>query len=625
MAPPDSSINSHTRAGLSVASPGAPPGADVEVDLNSAEDADAEDLADVVAEEVDLAPVIVSFLEHDIAAGPAPAVGQQQLHNKQQKGPSAKASGFPDQLVSFVRNLYSHINAPNTLPNNNNNSNNQQQQQQNLYDLLHLYEVSFHKVSDRFYSKTAWPTFDAISTLLPSTEPPSPLFVCLYNDLFYRHIFARSSPTLQHWESSFDNYLALFSLLLDGDGPLELELPNQWLWDIVDEFVSQFQAFWLAAFSADELAQLSAKKPKLWHIETVFDMLDALMDASQIRAQLTTPSTAAPSFGSYASKPLYRMLGYFALISRARVHVLTGDYSAALETLAVTDLSRKGLFARVTACHVTTFYTYAFACAMSRRYGDAVHALTHILLFVSRTKQFQAVANAEPGTTNSANARVEAIMKRADQMYALLAMCLIVCPMRVDENVHVVLREKYGEHMQRMAAVGNIGGEVDNDSARVQDSPFVELFRAASPRFIAPQTHNLTHAREVADQQTHVFVAEVGGHAAVSAAVRSYLKLYTTISVHKLAGLMDVSPATAEDDARIRAGLLLYKHKMRARNLAEGRTAAAAASTGELFDFYVRGDMVHVSESRVERRIGEWFVRQIGKFEDTIGALQRGA
>jgi translation initiation factor 3 subunit L len=25
--------------------------------------------------------------------------------------------------------------------------------------------------------------------------------------------------------------------------PTELELPNQWLWDIIDEFIYQFQAF----------------------------------------------------------------------------------------------------------------------------------------------------------------------------------------------------------------------------------------------------------------------------------------------------------------------------------------------------------------------------------------------
>ena len=32
-------------------------------------------------------------------------------------------------------------------------------------------------------------------------------------------------------------------MLLDADGPVALELPNQWLWNIIDEFIYQFQSF----------------------------------------------------------------------------------------------------------------------------------------------------------------------------------------------------------------------------------------------------------------------------------------------------------------------------------------------------------------------------------------------
>ena len=33
------------------------------------------------------------------------------------------------------------------------------------------------------------------------------------------------------------------SLLPDSDGPVPLQLPEQWLWDIIDEFIYQFQSF----------------------------------------------------------------------------------------------------------------------------------------------------------------------------------------------------------------------------------------------------------------------------------------------------------------------------------------------------------------------------------------------
>ena len=35
----------------------------------------------------------------------------------------------------------------------------------------------------------------------------------------------------------------MFNYILSADTPVNLELPNQWLWEIIDEFIYQFQAF----------------------------------------------------------------------------------------------------------------------------------------------------------------------------------------------------------------------------------------------------------------------------------------------------------------------------------------------------------------------------------------------
>jgi hypothetical protein len=48
----------------------------------------------------------------------------------------------------------------------------------------------------------------------------------------------------------------------DSDGPVPLDLPEQWLWDIIDEFIYQFQSFcvWrskIKSKSDDELAMLA--------------------------------------------------------------------------------------------------------------------------------------------------------------------------------------------------------------------------------------------------------------------------------------------------------------------------------------------------------------------------------
>ena len=66
-------------------------------------------------------------------------------------------------------------------------------------------------------------------------------------------------PTIDHRFDSYYNYCELFNLILsefncmstylkttpplsvhsDTDEPIDLELPNKWLWDIVDEFIYQ--------------------------------------------------------------------------------------------------------------------------------------------------------------------------------------------------------------------------------------------------------------------------------------------------------------------------------------------------------------------------------------------------
>ena len=52
----------------------------------------------------------------------------------------------------------------------------------------------------------------------------------------------------------------------DSEGPVQLELPEQWLWDIIDEFIYQYQVFctWRSKITSktpDELAMLAEGGP----------------------------------------------------------------------------------------------------------------------------------------------------------------------------------------------------------------------------------------------------------------------------------------------------------------------------------------------------------------------------
>lgn len=77
---------------------------------------------------------------------------------------------------------------------------------------------------------------------------------------------------------------------LDADQPVPLELPDQWLWELVDEFVYQFQSF--AQFRArvqkktpEELEKLHTQN-KVWNVLCVLNVLHSLVDKSKIKRQL---------------------------------------------------------------------------------------------------------------------------------------------------------------------------------------------------------------------------------------------------------------------------------------------------------------------------------------------------
>lgn len=182
------------------------------------------------------------------------------------------------------------------------------------------------------------------------------------------------------------------------------------------------------------------------------------------------------------------------------------------------------------------------------------------------------------------------INKQNEQMHALLAIALTMYPMRIDESIHLQLREKYGDKMLRMQ--------------KGDPQVYEELFSYSCPKFLSPVVPNYDNVhpnyhKEPFLQQLKVFSDEVQQQAQLST-IRSFLKLYTTMPVAKLAGFLDLS----EQEFRIQ--LLVFKHKM--KNLVW--TSGISALDGEFqsaseVDFYI--DKVREVPARraVERVRGE--------------------
>lgn len=477
----------------------------------------------------------------------------------------------------------------------------------NVYDISSLY-MDFSRLSDEYYKTQSWPEVEDLVSNKVIEQSVHDIFLILYRELYYRHIYARvqGGPTITHRFESYFNYCELANYILSAETPVPLELPNQWLWEIIDEFIYQFQSFSqfrskLLKKSDSELEMLK-DSPKIWNVHSVLNVLHSLVDKSNINKQLEVytsggdPDSVAGEFGRH---PLYKMLGYFSLIGLLRLHSLLGDYHLAIKVLENIELNKKSMYSRVPACQITTYYYVGFAYMMMRRYADAIRTFSNILVYIQRTKQmFQ--------TRTYQN---DQINKQTEQMYTLLAICLVLHPQRIDEAVQSVLREKnYADKMSRMQ--------------RGEMAEFQVCFTFACPKFLSPVPPPNSdtpgnHHKDPFHQQIKVFLDEVVQQQQIGV-MRSYLKLYTTMPMEKMAAFLEM-----EVDS-FRNALFCFKHKMKNMVWTKGTSGLQGDfHTDSEVDFFIDRNMIHIADTKVAQRYGDFFIRQIHKLEEVNRTLNK--
>lgn len=305
-----------------------------------------------------------------------------------------------------------------------------------VFEIQNLYENNYPKLSDEFFEKTAWPHEEEVRGLVQDNGA----FIILYKELYYRHIHARiqGGPGLHERVASFFNYCDFFNLILSATSPVGLELPDIWLWELVDEFVYQFQNFAqyrarLTDKSPNDLDDLSTKHSKVWNILCILNVLHSLVDKSNIKQQLQVAAEGGDAnevAGEFGRHSFYKMLGYFSLVSLLRVHSLLGDYYQAIKVLEPIEIHKKNQYTHIPACQISTSYYVGFAYMMMRRYSDAIRTFTSILLYIQRTKQLY----------NTRSYQNDQINKQTEQMYHLLSICLVLHPQCIDESIQKALQ-----------------------------------------------------------------------------------------------------------------------------------------------------------------------------------------
>ncbi|OCH90225.1 eukaryotic translation initiation factor 3 subunit 6 [Obba rivulosa] len=515
---------------------------------------------------------------------------------QQQMAQQAAFSAIPDVVKRFIVHFHQAV-----LDNN-------------LAEITVAYESGWNRLTEKFYAKTEWPEAEVIAPLVNDDQ----IFLILYRELYYRHVYSRLQPDIDDRFHSYENSCELFNYLLNSEGPVRLELPEQWLWDIIDEFIYQYQSFcvWRSKVknkTEDELVML-AEGSQVWSSYSVLNVLYSLIQKSRINDYIVatqqgkSPEEIAEIVGEYGTRPLYRMLGYFSIIGLLRVHSLLGDFTLALKVMEHVELNQKSTFTRVTACHVTTYYYVGFCYIMLKRYPDALRTFVSILNFILRMRQY-----------HTRSYQYDQINKTADRMYALFAICNALSPSRIDENISNIVKERYGEQFTKMSR-----GEEGIPA-------FEELFLYACPKFISAnpppyEDPELLAAYvegppvEPAQRHLSLFLSEVLAQAPVPT-LRSFLKLYTSLDAKKLANFLDA------DEEEMVQQMMVMKQASRSVSRVgneKGPLDGQVISTSDL-DFAIDENMVHIAESTVGRRYAGWFIRNTEHAQRVHHALRNSA
>jgi translation initiation factor 3 subunit L len=449
------------------------------------------------------------------------------------------------------------------------------------------------QLTDRYYKASAWPTAESIAGLVENDG----LFLLLYQTLWFKHLFSKLPVSLEARTDAWQNSVAFFDYLLEVKDArdVEAELPLAWVWYIVDAFVNQVQDMAYLRSAID----VSPDVPdRVCDVNVAIGYLERLIDKSTIVQCLKEDRKVG--FGQHS---LYYTLGYFSIIGLARLRCSLGDYEGTLRVAAPIDVSKKGLYSRAIAAYVALFHSLALAHLMQRQHVACVTVASTMLHFVSRTKQY-----------HQRSYIYHNMIQTSDRLYALLALCSALYSSPLDDQLRNAVRDRFGENMARVTRGNTDAFEELFLKACVRLLPDGALAPAAPPAAAAGAgaekrsassaecARVINSARRAADKAAAVRASKLILTAMPQ--LRSILRLYSTISVSKLAGLLEV------DNGTCRQQLDAY--------LRESPAAGSDVS------FRLEGDMLHVidaAQATSRKTPGEIFARQIRKLDDlSVGA-----
>jgi len=440
------------------------------------------------------------------------------------------------------------------------------------------------------YKASFWPAPEVISPLVHDDQT----FLIIYRDLYYRHIFQNiPEVTIEHRLDAFRNYIDFFDLLLSlsTERP-EVDLPTVWLWDLVNDFVSQYASFHSYRCTGNHLDKYESKimrnAPHAWSTTTILRYLQAIVDKSA---------------GSQAV--LYVALSQFAIIGQMRVNCLLADYLAVLSLMDGIDITGATIVQEVIGAHCSLYYILGLSYFMLRRYTDASKTLNYFLMYAERNPEIV------PQGTSAVD-----VPKLSVQMGGLLGMCARLCPVLCSDEAIVNIIEHHHSEQYR---------DLFGRDTNVMEEAFSDLFYRSTPLFVNPAPPNYSAKVDtqnaMARLQLRVLLSELRQRIKASE-LGAHLKLCKSVSVANLAAFLQQTDKKT-NEASVTRSLLCLKHKTRTlRWNSEGGASGGNWSSAAAVDFAVEDGVVTLVEHKKPRSYADFFIRNAIKLDDLVRELQ---
>lgn len=383
----------------------------------------------------------------------------------------------------------------------------------NASSLHDLYESQFDMLTKSFYIPAPgqfrpWPSprIKQVADILRHKQAE-----LLYSFLYYKHLFTDKGVRLQDAKLSWATFTELFNLIRT----VSTDIPSWMMWDMLDEFVFQMTVVYQKRYSGRTE----------WSIPEVFKTLDTIIESSEIEAKIKNPEAVEELTKAGSAKSL---IGFFAIITKAKVNVLLGDYYAALSDVKPLDIYHSGraVLQKVSPAHISLLYHIGFSYLMMNRYEDASNSFRRCLLVKSSGRKFS---------------------ERVQMDAAYMFVCARVLGGMPISNVTSFLDARKASTF-----------EDDKESLRSgNEERFCEVFERCSPKFLTvPPLSSSTRGSEGKELQARMFRRAVQQQQDIIK-LRGYFGVYQNAKMDLLKTLLETDDGYAP----------LFALKMRSRQL----------------------------------------------------------